>query len=417
MGTDTNATNRTRSLWVLCSVPFIMVLGNSMLIPVLPQIREALDLSLYQVGLLITAFSAPASVSILFAGYLADRYGRKVVMVPALVVYGVGGLLAGAAAMLLGDSYPYIFAARIIQGIGAGGTYQIAMVLASDLYADAERSRALGLLESWNGVGKVISPIAGATAAVLSWFAPFFVYGVLALPIALAVHLLVSEAPTDDTPGGLGQYLGQLSEILRTKTVSFLVALLAGFIILLLLFGVLSYAADEMEVDFHIGTLNRGLIIAIPVGVMAITAYVSGTLLQNQMEHLLRWAVAGGTGIFAAGLLSAILLTSPTASLIILALLGLATGLTLPALNTLITSSAPIETRGLTTAFYGTVRFIGVAFGPPAFGLLAARGRILLLAATGIAAAITAVLCALFINPEQMVPPDILGEGSKSSSD
>lgn len=416
MNRDTDRASLTRSLWTLCSVPFIMVLGNSMLIPVLPQIREALNLSLYQVGLLITAFSAPASASILFAGFLADRHGRKVVMVPALVIYGVGGLLAGGAAVLLRDAYAYIFAARIVQGIGAGGTYQIAMVLASDLFASEERSRALGLLESWNGVGKVVSPVAGAGAALISWYAPFFVYGVLALPIALAVYLLVSETPADDGDRTLGQYLGQLSEILRTKTVSFLVALFAGFTVLLLLFGVLSYAADEMEVDFHIGTLHRGFIIAIPVGIMAVVAYVTGTLLQNEMERLLRPAVAGGTGLFAAGLLSAILLTGPASSLVILALLGAATGLTLPALNTLITSSAPLETRGLTTAFYGTVRFIGVALGPPAFGLLAARSRVLLLAAAGITAAAAALLSAIFINPEQMVPPEVLGGETKPRS-
>ncbi|MFO8059701.1 MAG: MFS transporter [Bacillota bacterium] len=404
--TDRAALNR--SLWALCSVPFIMVLGNSMLIPVLPQIREALNLSLYRVGLLITAFSAPAAVSILFAGFLADRHGRKAVMVPALIIYGVGGLLAGAAAVLLRNSYPYIFAARIIQGIGAGGTYQIAMVLASDLFASEERARALGLLESWNGVGKVVSPVAGAGAALLSWYAPFFVYGVLALPVALTVHLGVSEAPAEEGSRTLRQYLGQLSEILRTKTVSFLVALFAGFTILLLLFGVLSYAADQMEVDLHIGTLGRGLIIAVPVGIMAITAYITGTVLQNQMGNLLRPAVAGGTGLFAAGLLSAILLTSPTASLVILALLGLATGLTLPALNTLITSSAPLKTRGLTTAFYGTVRFIGVALGPPAFGLLAAQSRLLLLATAGGTAAAAAILSAVLISPERMVPRDIL---------
>ena len=43
---------------VLCLVPFIMVLGNSMLIPVLPSIKSALDITQLEVGLLITAFHA-----------------------------------------------------------------------------------------------------------------------------------------------------------------------------------------------------------------------------------------------------------------------------------------------------------------------------------------------------------------------
>ena len=82
------------TIGVLATVPFIMVLGNSMLIPVLPAIQRALDVSLLQVGLLITAFSIPAGLTIPFAGMLSDHVGRKLVMVPALIIYGTGGLLA-----------------------------------------------------------------------------------------------------------------------------------------------------------------------------------------------------------------------------------------------------------------------------------------------------------------------------------
>lgn len=55
----------------------IMVLGNSMLIPVLPDIREALNLSPVQVSLIITLFSLPAGLIIPITGFLSDRYGRK----------------------------------------------------------------------------------------------------------------------------------------------------------------------------------------------------------------------------------------------------------------------------------------------------------------------------------------------------
>ena len=56
---------------ILCGVPFLMVLGNSMLIPVLPQMKAALSLSQVQVGLVITLFSVPAGVIIpLFGFYL-----------------------------------------------------------------------------------------------------------------------------------------------------------------------------------------------------------------------------------------------------------------------------------------------------------------------------------------------------------
>lgn len=86
---------------VLCLVPFVMVLGNSMLIPVLPAIKAAMNLSQLKVGLLITVFSTPAGIVIPFAGIASDHLGRVKIMAPALILYGLGGLLAGVGAVFL----------------------------------------------------------------------------------------------------------------------------------------------------------------------------------------------------------------------------------------------------------------------------------------------------------------------------
>src|SRR5690554_3477303 len=154
------------ALAALCSVPFVMVLGNSMLIPVFPLIERTLGITPFQVGLLITAFSLPAGLLIPVAGALSDRFGRKVIMVPALVLYGTGGLLAGAAGLLLENPYPFLLGARVVQGVGAGGKYQLAMTLTGDLLPRGERARALGLLETSNGIGKVVSPLLGSLLGV-----------------------------------------------------------------------------------------------------------------------------------------------------------------------------------------------------------------------------------------------------------
>ncbi|MDI9458419.1 MAG: MFS transporter, partial [Bacillota bacterium] len=50
-----------------------MVLGNSMLIPVFPQMKKAMDLTQFQVGLIVTFFSIPAGILIPLAGFLSDR--------------------------------------------------------------------------------------------------------------------------------------------------------------------------------------------------------------------------------------------------------------------------------------------------------------------------------------------------------
>jgi ACDE family multidrug resistance protein len=176
---------------ILSTVPFLMVLGNSMLIPEFPTIRTKLDINSFQVGLLITFFSAPAAVAIPFLGYLSDRVGRKIIIVPGVILYGAGGILSGLASALLKEPYFLILAGRVVQGIGAAGTAPIAMALAGDMFKTRDRSESMGILEAANGMGKVLSPIIGAAVALIVWYALFFSYAFLSLPVALLVWFLV----------------------------------------------------------------------------------------------------------------------------------------------------------------------------------------------------------------------------------
>lgn len=151
MAENTAAQKPENNFWLavsaLAGVPFIMVLGNSMLIPVLPDIRNALNLTSVQVSLLITLFSVPAGLIIPLAGLLSDRYGRKIVIISGLFLYGLGGVIAAASSVLMGQmAFSGILAGRILQGLGAAGTAPIAMALCGDLFQGKERSRSLGQL-------------------------------------------------------------------------------------------------------------------------------------------------------------------------------------------------------------------------------------------------------------------------------
>ena len=394
---------------VLAAVPFVMVLGNSMLIPVLPTLKARLGLTPVEMGLVITAFSLPAGATIPLAGALSDRVGRKAVMVPALVLYGVGGLLAGLAAWLMPGRFWPILAARALQGVGAGGTYQLAMALAGDVFQSRERVRALGLLEASNGLGKVVSPLLGALAALGAWFLPFFVYGMVALPTAAGVYLAVPEPSGGRTAQGMGAYLRQLGSVARRRGAMLAASYGAGLVALFALFGVLSYVSDVLEQLSGLGQLGRGAVIAIPVGLMAAVAYAAGVYLQRRPAHATSLAV-GGLVVASGGLLMLGLQGEALRGLIVGAsALGLGVGAVLPAINAAVTGAAPRGERGAVTALYGTVRFSGVAAGPPVFGL--AQQPELRLAIFGACAAATA-LAAWGVAANRLP----VGQGSSPSS-
>lgn len=400
---------------VLAAVPFVMVLGNSMLIPVFPKMQAVMDLSEFQVGLIITAFSIPAGIVIPFAGAISDHIGRRPVMAPALILYGLGGLIAGGAALLLTKPFTTLLVGRVIQGIGAGGTYQLAMALTGDLFPPEQRPKALGLLESANGLGKVVSPIIGALVALIVWFAPFFLYGFLAIPVAVAVWFLVKEpkeAAGNKQP--LGAYWKNLKETFASKGAILLTSYLAGMVTLFLLFGVLSFLSDELESRFNIRGFAKGFVLAVPVAGMAIASFLSGSFLQSR-QRLLKSAVLLGIGLGVVGLaISPLFLNSVFPLMSAMALLGVGIGMVLPPVNTLVTSATSRSSRGIVTCLYGTVRFFGVAIGPPAFGLAAGMGRpALFLIAAGIGA-VTLALSWFFIKPSQILKTE--GKAKKAAS-
>ncbi|MCL8209166.1 MAG: MFS transporter [Actinomycetia bacterium] len=400
-------------LIVLSLVPFIMVLGNSMLIPVLPKMMQVMHLNLLQAGLVITAFSIPAGIVIPLAGALSDRVGRKVVMTPALAVYGLGGLGAGVAAWLSPHAYGFILAARILQGIGAGGTYQLAMAVAGDMFQDRSRAQALGLLEAANGLGKVVSPIAGSALALIIWFAPFFAYGILSFPIAAAIWFIIQEPHAKPSEGPLRRYVARLGDTFRQKGAAIGVTFLAGSVVLFILFGVLSYLADVLEKFYGVAEFSRGLFIAVPVLASAVTSYVSGTVLQKRLARWSRPVLTGGLGLIAAAMVAEALIFNPYWALFALVAQGVGTGATLPAVNTLVTSATSTAERGVVTSLYGSVRFFGVALGPPLFAW-AMTQRLAVFLGAAVLAALTAVLAWWLVETDALLP-DALQKPAKAA--
>lgn len=398
-------------LAALATVPLIMVLGNSMLIPVLPKIKEQLEISQFQVSLLITMFSIPAGITIPLAGFLSDRLTRKIIIAPALIIYGLGGLVAGAGAVFINHSYWVILTGRVLQGIGAAGTAPIAMALAGDIFAGKSRSKALGIIEASNGLGKVLSPILGSLVALVAWYATFFVFPALCVPAALAVWFLVKEPTAKKETKSTAKYFQSLKTIVKTKGGFLLAAFFAGSTVLFLLFGILFYLSDTLESKYHIFSIKKGLVLAIPVLAMSSTSYITGALIQKKVK-LQRILVMIGLSLLAVSLGALPWFDNLYLFLGILSVAGIGVGLVLPCLNTIITSSVSMEERGMVTSLYGGVRFIGVALGPPIFGLLMANGKLTMF---GGAFGLTLVSLGLVFFLLHPAPKNQASKNSKSS--
>ncbi len=366
------------ALVTLSSIPFIMVLGNSMLIPVLPTAEKALNVNSFQVSLLITLFSIPAAMTIPIAGVMADRIGRKKIVFYSLLLYGLGGLLAGFSSLYQGGSYTFVLISRIIQGIGAAGTSPIAMVLLGDLYQGDERSKALGILEASNAFGKVLSPILGSLLAIIIWYAMFFAFPLLCIPAAIALWKVIREPSKNKEPQPLREYKQHIYKIFKRRGKWLSVSFLTGALIMFTMFGILFYLSDYLEKAYRVDGIFKGIILAIPLLALCVTAYLTGSHVKEQTHKMNKLIIIG---LIIATISAAATPWWKNAYWLVgwSFVIGIGSGLILPCLNTLITSAVGLQERGVITSLYNSVRFFGVALGPPVFGALSGRPFVLFL--------------------------------------
>ncbi|MED1471036.1 MFS transporter [Bacillus salipaludis] len=391
------------TIFAIGSIPLILVLGNSMLIPILPKMRSVLDISQFQVSLIISAFSIAAAISIPVLGYLSDRFSRKAIIIPSLILYGSGGLLAGAAAAWFSNAYLWIMAGRIMQGIGAAGTAPIAMALTGDLFKGSEQSKVLGLVEASNGLGKVISPIIGSLLALLFWYAAFFAFPVFCLISVLLTIFFIKEKKKEKEPPSLGKYVKGLISVFKTEGRWLFAAYLTGAVCLFTLFGILFYISDILEKDHHIDGVLKGGILAIPLLFMTTTSYITGSKIGKKMK-LMKTLIILGLLLMTSSFASLIFLKKLIPFFAVLVISSIGTGLVLPCINSFITGAVPTDRRGFVTSLYGSVRFLGVAIGPPIFGTLMAWSRTGMFLITAGLTLICALLCMVLIHVAKKEP-------------
>ncbi|MGZ7441298.1 MFS transporter [Paenibacillus sp. TH7-28] len=385
----------------IATIPIVQVFGNSMLVPVLPEMQRQLGISKFQSSLVISIFSLAAALFIPVIGYLSDQFGRKMIIIPALIVYGGAGVLAGFGAIW--DSYGVIIAARAVQGMAAAGTAPIAMALVGDLYKGGMESKALGLVEAANGSGKVLSPIIGSLLVLIVWYASFFAFPAFCLISLLAVLFLIKE-PKHEQKQELRKYIHKIGEVFSKKGSWLITCFFAGSLGLFILFGVLFYLSNILEdPPYNIDGVVKGLILAIPLLGMVITSYTTGSLIKKK-GTLMRWLMNIGLLLMTLALGATIFFFKNIYLFIgLLTVSSIGTGMLLPCLNTIITGAVQKSERGMITSLYNSLRFLGVAFGPPLFGWMMDKSDYLVFISVSVLSLITLGLVFFLIRPPRKV--------------
>lgn len=354
----------------LASIPLVMTLGNSMLIPVLPTIEKKLKITSFQVSMIITVYSIVAIILIPIAGYLSDRLGRKAVIIPSLIITAIGGVISGWAGWKMNDPYWMILVGRTLQGVGAAGAAPIVMPLVGDMFkSDSEVSKNLGIIETSNTLGKVLSPILGAALSGFVWFLPFFSIPVFCLVSILLMIFLVKSPKKKEDPLPIREFLQAVKAIFKKECKWLLAIFFIGCILMFVLFGVLFYLSDLLEKKHQIDGIKKGLFLAVPLASLCIASFVTGKKIDKN-KVLMKWLIVISIALLGGAVFANSFFSNVWVTMGLFLIGGIGIGVALPSLDALITEGIEKEERGTITSIYSSMRFIGVALGPPIVALL-----------------------------------------------
>ena len=176
------------TLSVLLMNLFIAFLGIGLVIPVLPTLMNELNISGTTVGYLTAAFALTQLIMSPFAGKAADRFGRKIMIVIGLFIFGLSEFLFG-----FGKTIEVLFVSRILGGMSAAFIMPAVTAFIADITTMETRPKALGYMSAAISTGFIIGPGIGGFLAEIGTRVPFYSAGVLGTVAAILSIILLRE--------------------------------------------------------------------------------------------------------------------------------------------------------------------------------------------------------------------------------
>ncbi|WP_055105725.1 multidrug efflux MFS transporter NorA [Paenibacillus ihumii] len=347
------------TLAILLSNLFIAFLGIGLVIPVLPTIMNELNVSGSIVGYMVSAFAIMQLISSPLAGRWVDKYGRKIMIVLGLFIFGFSEFLFG-----IGRSVEVLFISRMLGGVSAAFIMPAVTAFIADITTNDTRSKALGYMSAAISTGFIIGPGFGGFLAEINTRLPFYSAGVLGgIAAILSLVLLKEPERTIEDSSKSGRQN-------RFRLIFVPMYFIAFILIFVLSFGLAAFESlFSLFVDHKFGFTPKDIAIVITGG--ALVGAAAQVLLFDRLTkrlgeiNLIRYCLA------ISAVLVLLMTFVSTYFIILLTTFVLFTGFDLirPAVTSYLSKIAGNE-QGFVGGMNSTFTSIGNIFGPIIGGAL-----------------------------------------------
>jgi predicted MFS family arabinose efflux permease len=341
------------ALAILFVIVFIDLLGFGMVIPVMALYAEKLGAPDDQIGWLMTGYSAMQFVFTPIWGRLSDRLGRRPLLLASIAMTALAFL--GYA---IAPDFRWLLASRLFAGL-ATANIAIAQAYIADVTPPEGRARGMGIIGAAFGLGFVLGPATGGLLSAVSLAAPGYAAAALAAVNGVAAFFVLPE-PVDRTVAPRRAHLGALLEELRRPGIRRLIAI----------YFVSILAFSAMEATFALVAAHRyrldqrgvsWVFAFIGVVVVIVQGGLIGPLTRRFGEKAL---LVTGLALQAIALAAIPYGDGMAALLAACTPLAVGSGLTSPALASLLSRSARAEDQGGTLGIGQSAAALGRIAGP-----------------------------------------------------
>ncbi|WP_147820650.1 MFS transporter [Salidesulfovibrio onnuriiensis] len=373
-----------RNLQYVFGVTLMAILGVSSIIPALPDIMEGLRFTPSTIGLAISVFTLPGVLLSPVVGILADRVGRKKVLIPSLFLFGVAGFLCFFA-----RSIETLLALRFIQGMGAAPLGVLYGTIIGDLYSGRDRGAAMGYNAAVLSMGTAFFPALGGALAMLGWNWPFLL-PLLAIPLGVVI-MMGLETPEPKNKEALADYMKAAFRQMRTRRALTLFA--TTFLTFIILYGpIVTYLPILLDQRFHSSPATIGMIFLAASLMTALASFQLGRLADKFGQRTL---LAAGAVFYALCMIGVPNMPGFWSTILPVTCFGIAQGLNIPTVMTMLTSIAPMEQRGAFMAANGMLLRLSQTVAPMVMGGVYALFGLEAVFLTGLACAAAIFLLAV----------------------
>ncbi|AGM06008.1 MFS transporter [Amycolatopsis keratiniphila] len=344
--TNTLAPTRRARGTVLAAAP-LTIMAAAIIAPSLPAMRAGFadtPGSGLLVRLALTVTSLAIAISAPLSGIVADRVGRRPLLLSGLGLYAV----SGTAGFFVDDLY-LLLITRAALGLAVGGIMTAISTLITDWFTGGRRASFLGLQQAFASLGGVVFlPLAGLLATV-NWHAPFWIYSVSAI---VAVFALVSlREPERNSPaaGEGGRLPGRV----------------IGIYVLALLVTLVFYMAPT-QLPFLLEGFGSGPAVVGAVVAGSTLTGVVGALAFPRLRRRLGPTAITTVSVALMGVGWLVIGTAGTVAQVVAGLLagGLGVGFVVPNLNLRLAEAADPARRGRVLSGLVTGIFLGQFLSP-----------------------------------------------------